>query len=181
MPLPPVLYASFVGPINADTINRIFNGVATATQNGVNLVHLLLQSPGGTIGDGVSIYNLLRAVPFELHVYNTGAIQSIAVLAYLGASHRHTSAHSTFLMHISTLTNTNPNTSAKFRAMTKYLNVEDARVDTLLRTHITMPAKKWRERQIQDLTLTASEAVRYGIAQDIADFVVPSGSQLFNL
>ncbi len=79
------------------------------------------------------------------------------------------------------MTQANPATSTKFRALAKLLDVEDARINTVLQTHINMPRKRWREREVQDLVLTASESVQYGLAQDILDFVVPIGSQLFNL
>jgi ATP-dependent Clp protease, protease subunit len=181
MPLPPVVYATFSGPIDGQAIGRIFGGFGLATQNGVSTIHLLFQSTGGGVGDGVSLYNFFRGLPFELHIYNTGIVQSIAVAAFLGAPHRHSSEHATFLLHNSTFTSPNPTTAANFRKMVQTLDIEDSRIDRLLKAHITMPPKKWRERAVRDLTLTASEAVQYGIAQDIVEFVVPSGSQLFNL
>jgi len=61
------------------------------------------------------------------------------------------------------------------------LDVEDARVNAVLQSHITMPSNRWRQRETQDLILTASEAIQYRIAHDIADFGVPAGNQLFNL
>ncbi len=181
MAIPPVIYATFSGLIDGQSIGRLFAGFGIATQNSVSTVHLLFQSTGGNVGDGVSLYNYFRGLPLELHIYNTGTVQSIAVLAYLGAQHRHVSAHATFLLHKSTFTIPTPTTASKYRSLAKTLDIEDARVEAIIRSHATIPPKKWRERSVQDLTFGADDAVQYGVAHNIAEFVVPSGGQLFNL
>lgn len=181
MPLPPIVYATFSGPVDGQTIGRLFGGLSTATQGGVSQLHLLFESPGGNISDGISLYNFFRGLPLDLHVYNTGAVQSIAVVAFLGAAHRHTSAHATFLFHKSTFTLPNPTTASKYRTNAKALDIEDVRIETILRAHTTLPPKLWRQRATQDLIITASEAIQYGVAHDGAEFVVPAGGQIFNL
>jgi len=181
MPLPPVIYATFSGPIDGQSIGRIFQGLGIATQNGVKTVHLLFQSVGGNVGDGIAVYNYFRGLPFELHIYNAGTVQSIAVLAYLGARHRHVSTHATFLLHKSTFTVPAPTPAAKYRELAKTLDIEDARVDAIIKGQVTIPDKKWRQRSRQDLTLVAAEAVQYGIAHDIAEFGLPPDGQQFNL
>jgi len=79
-PLPSCVYATFAGPIDQQTLPRIFQNFAGATQRGVRELHLLFQSTGGVVGDGISLYNYIRTLPLDLHIYNTGAVHSIAVL-----------------------------------------------------------------------------------------------------
>jgi len=98
-PLPPEVYGIFSGPITADTVARIVNGLTTASASNVRHVHMLFHSTGGNVGDGVTLYNIFRTLPFELTLYNSGIVASIAVIAYLGGRHRVADAHATFMIH----------------------------------------------------------------------------------
>src|SRR5215217_2667776 len=51
-------------------------------------VHMLFQSNGGTVCDGVCLYNFFRSLPISLTLYNTGSVAPVAVVAYLGAHER---------------------------------------------------------------------------------------------
>ena len=92
--IPETVYATFAGMIDNQSLARIFQSFAGASQGGAKEVHLLFQSTGGTIADGLSLYRYFDALPLTLHIFPhyTGSVQSVAVLAYLGATFRHTSA-----------------------------------------------------------------------------------------
>jgi ATP-dependent protease ClpP protease subunit len=81
--LPKHIYGIFAGPIDQQAIQRISNAVTIAVNNGVENMHLLFQSTGGMVGDGVFLYNLFRSVPIDITLYNVGSIASIGVIAYL--------------------------------------------------------------------------------------------------
>ena len=97
--MPQHVYATFSGVIDHQAVQRIFQGFSTAIRGGVEHVHLLFQSTGGAVGDGVALYNFFRALPIELSLYNIGTVASIGAIAYLGAKIRKTSAHATFMVH----------------------------------------------------------------------------------
>src|SRR5262245_51143183 len=86
--LPTEIYATLTGPVDADMVRRVFNGGAVAVNGGIRRVHLLVQSAGGFVGDGVVLYNYLRNLPVEFITYNAGSVLSIAVLVYLAGSLR---------------------------------------------------------------------------------------------
>jgi ATP-dependent Clp protease, protease subunit len=83
--LPSEIYAVFNGPLDQEAVTRIFKGLTVASTNDVKQFHLLFQSQGGGIGESITLFNLFRALPFDLTLYNTGTIASGATLAYLGA------------------------------------------------------------------------------------------------
>src|SRR5690348_14907235 len=97
--IPPVVYAMYIGNIDQEASQRLASAFATASANGVTEVHLLFQSTGGVIGDGICLHNLFQTLPFDLTLYNTGCVASIAVIAYLGAKSRKSSAYATFMIH----------------------------------------------------------------------------------
>jgi ATP-dependent Clp protease protease subunit len=62
------------------------------------------------------------------------------------------------------------------RAIADSLDMADKVNQDILRSHINMPEEKWRIFGEHDLSITAEEAVAFGIADEIAEFAPPSGS-----
>lgn len=87
-PTPDDVYASVAGAVDAQMVQRIFNGFSIALNEGVKTVHLLVHSGGGLIGDGIGIYNYLRKLPLNIVTYNGGTVASIAVILFLAAKTR---------------------------------------------------------------------------------------------
>jgi ClpP protease-like protein len=79
---------TFVGTIDQASFQRVIAGIAAAMANKVQEVHLLFQSTGGTVADGICLYNFLHRLPVEISLYNVGTVASIGALAYLGAKIR---------------------------------------------------------------------------------------------
>ena len=96
---PSVAYAVFSDNVNQATVQRIFNAVAVGMSNNVKDIHFLFQSSGGYVGDGICLYNFLKTPPIDLTIYNAGSVQSISLIAFLGAKKRKTSPRSVFMMH----------------------------------------------------------------------------------
>jgi ATP-dependent Clp protease protease subunit len=178
--LPADIYAIFAGPIDQANSQRIVNNLTGASQRGAKHVHALFQSSGGAVADGVFLYNLFRSLPIEITLYNGGQICSAALIAYLGASYRKTNANATFMVHRSTL-NPQPATSKNLRHVAQSLALDDARTEAILRAHVKFPNELWTEMQYHDLHLSADEAIKYGIAEELGDFGPPLGSLLWNL
>jgi ATP-dependent Clp protease, protease subunit len=172
-------FATFAGLLDEPAVQRFFLRIGEATQKHIQHIHLLLQSEGGGVGQGVSLYNFFRNLPIELTIYNTGTIWSAAVPAFLGARHRKTSAHATFLLHRTTTT-LQYGREPQFRATAENLALDDRRIDAILRSHITLSADKWASLDaVGSLLLTAEDSVACGIAEELGDFRPPAGSQVF--
>ena len=66
------------GDVNSDMVHRVFEAVADMTEDGVETAHILLQSNGGYVSDGICLYNYLSKLPIKIVTYNAGAVASIA-------------------------------------------------------------------------------------------------------
>src|SRR5215472_16997503 len=103
-PTPESVYGIFCGDINANNTSKLVNSLTIASNLKVKHVHLLFQSWGGFVGDGVFMKTLLSRFAFDVTVYNAGQVASAGVLAFLGAEHRKTTKSGIFVIHKSSNT-----------------------------------------------------------------------------
>lgn len=178
--LPAEIYATLTGNIDPAAAQRVMTSIRTASMNNVKKAHILIQSTGGGIGEGIGLYNLFRKAPIDLAFYNGGSIASIAVVAYLGAKNRKTSRNAMFTLH-RTQTTTQAATTKAMKVLTENAILFDRNMEEILREHIDMPAEKWSALDEDDLWLSAENAVKYGIADEIADFAPRVGTKIFTI
>ncbi len=177
---PSEAYAVFSDFVNQASVQRIFNAFAQGTANKIAHVHLLFQSVGGIVGDGICLYNFFKTVPIDLTIYNAGGVQSMALIAYLGAKRRITSPRALFMMH-STSSGAQSATAARLKGVAKSLTLDDARTESILREYITLSNDEWETMDNQDVFFSGEEAVQNGIAHAIGEFSPPPGIQIYNV
>ena len=177
---PNPLFATFCAAINEVTAQLFSNNLSRATQNKFTELHISIQSTGCFIGDCIYLYNLLKASPIPVIAYNIWAVQSVATIAFLGATKRIVSKHAVFMINRSRFT---PQlaTGGLLRELSELAALEDKRTEELLREHITLhDGKKWEDMEGRDFWFTAEESIQYGIANSIGEFSPPIGNQLWS-
>jgi ATP-dependent Clp protease protease subunit len=179
-PIPEVVYAAFCGDIAQITAAKVVAGLTNAMGAKSKHVHLLFQTAGGYVGDGVFLYNFFSTIPIELTLYNVGQISSAGVVAYLGAKHRKTTRNATFMLHRST---SSPQfaTSAKLGHAAKSLVLDDERTESIVKKHVKFPPELWAKVEHHDIYVSGEEAVKFGLADEIAEFSPPVGVQVYNI
>jgi ATP-dependent protease ClpP protease subunit len=180
-PQPTEIYGVFVDDINQPAASRIVQGITGAIAGGAKHLHVMFQSWGGFVGDAVMLYNLLRSLTIvDVSLYNSGQVQSAAVTAYLGATHRIASPRSIFMLH---RTHVSPQgaTAAKLEKMARNLLLDDDRSEAIWREHLKLPEDLWKQLDYHDLYLTGEEAVKYGIATELGEFSPPAGTAIYRV
>jgi ATP-dependent Clp protease protease subunit len=175
----PDMYAVFAGDMNEEALQRFFVGLAPAQTTNVQRFHVLFQSNGGTVGHGIALYNFFQSLRFDVILYNCGIISSMGVIAYLGARKRNVSTHASFMIHHVSMRGVERAPATVLQALADAIVVDDRRTEAILRKHVTMPDDRWDYFNKHDLTLTAEDAVKYGFADKIAEFIPPVGSRLY--
>jgi ATP-dependent Clp protease protease subunit len=176
---PEELWAFYCGDINASNTSKLLNGLSVVSANGTKRIHILFQSWGGFVGDGVFLYNALKKLPIEVILYNAGQVASAATLVFLGAHARKTTANAVFMIHKATNT-TNGAGVDRLKAVTANLTIDDARVEEILRAHLRLPEELWVQFSYHDVYLTGTDAATYGMADEIGEFSPPAGSKVLN-
>lgn len=176
---PEEMWAIYCGDINAANTAKLMNGLVVVALGGTKRIHILFQSWGGFIGDGVFLYNSLRKLSIEIVLYNAGQVASAATLAFLGARSRKTTANAVFMIHKGT-NSTQGASVDRLKAVAANLTIDDARIEEILRAHLRLPEELWIQFNYHDVYLTGADAVAYGMADEIGEFSPPPGARVLN-
>lgn len=169
-------WITFAGTFDNNVADRFFRAFPDLICSGITDLHLLIQSAGGIIGDGVAVYNYLRALPVNLTTYNAGAVESIALLPYLAGHKRRASKASTFLIHKAMMPLAGPTGALELSAKAEAARLYDSQIEGILRSEISLPDDKWAAHNVSDVVFGAEDAVSYGVVHEVADFRPPRGS-----
>jgi ATP-dependent protease ClpP protease subunit len=176
---PEHVYGVYCGDINAANTAKLVNNLTTASNLRVKHVHLLFQSWGGYVGDGIFLYNAFSKFGLEVTVYNAGQVASAGVLAFMGAQHRKTTQNGVFMIHKSTNSGP-PATVQTLNAITRSLILDDERIDGIFRERLKLPDEMWVQLIHHDVHIAGEDAIKFGIADALGEFAPPPGSQVFN-
>ncbi len=169
------------GDVNSDMVHRVFEAVAAMSESGIETAHVLLQSNGGYVSDGLCLYNYLSNAPVKFVMYNAGAVASIAVILFLAGRARYASETARFMVHKSHATAAPGARPDALNIIVEGLRADDARTESILRKHIELAPEQWAIHQYSDLHLTARDARTARMINEVADFAPPRGAQIRNI
>ena len=179
--LPETIYTSLAGPIDQAMLQRVFNSCAIAINGGVKNIHCIFQTNGGLIADGIALYNYFQSLPIDFHMYNIGSVQSIGVIAFLGADHRYASANATFMIHKSRYNPQTPTDADRATGMADALKIEDTRTRGILKSELNISTVELERHLITEVPFDAPAALKYGLISEIRDFDLPPSTMLSNI
>lgn len=171
------VYATLIAPINQESVRNLAAFLSRASMANVSHIHLLLQSFGGMIGDGICAYSLLKGCSMPLTIYNCGAVQSAAVLAYIGAATRKVSPYAAFMAHSCAVGSQGAGPHA-LKSIARSMEIDNERAEGIIHKHASLSDEQWAIYQNRDLWLSAEEAIANGIADEIGEFCPPAGTQV---
>ena len=169
------------GDVNSDMVHRVFEAVSMMTEDGLETAHVLVQSNGGYVSDGLCLYNFMANSPIKFIMYNGGAVASIAVILYLAGSERYCSETARFMVHKSHATASPGSRPDALNIIVEGLRADDARTESILRKHIELTPDQWAIHQYSDLHLNSRDAKTARMIDDVADFAPPKGAVLRNI
>lgn len=176
------VYATIVGGIDMSMTQRIFGNFTTAINQGIKRIHLLMHSPGGSIDDAIASYNYLKNLPVEIITYNGGMVGSAALYIFLAGKTRKASKTGQFLIHKSQIPTNGSTSTRQVELCLENLRLQDARIETIIKDHVSIPKNIWtRHANGEDVFISATDALSFGIIDDIHDFQPPLGSKIYNI
>jgi len=64
-PTPSTVYVSFSAEINANTTESLIAAISNMVNKGVKQVYLMISTPGGSVMNGMNLYNVLKALQLK--------------------------------------------------------------------------------------------------------------------
>lgn len=183
MQVPDTYYVSFSAEINPNTTESLISVIANLVNQRVKTIHLLMSTPGGSVMNGMNVYNILRGLPVELITHNVGNVDSIGNAIFLAGSKRYATPQSTFMFH-----GVGFDIPNRIRLEEKNLSEhlqsilsDQKRIGSIIteRTKISEDDAKalFREAQTKDATY----AISMGIIHEIRDVQIPVGGPVISL
>lgn len=173
----------FSAEIIPPTCEALVAAAAQCANNGVQTVHLVLSTPGGSVMHGIHLYNVLRGMPFSLTTHNASAVNSIGNAVFLAGDKRYAAPHSTFMFH-----GVGFDVQERSRFEEKVLRErldgilsDQKRIGAILEERTNLTAEQveglFREAQTKD----AAYAVSSGIIDEVRDVELPPGETVVSL
>lgn len=185
-PQPDIQFATFSDEINQTTAGKFIhwlNLISLDSRPRHDAVHLLFNSTGGMIVDAINMHNYVMGYPADIPItmFNSGGVQSAAVLVFLSATHRVVCRYAKFLLHPAVWNAPSGLNTEQLRIVSRSLAKNDKDIDDILKTRITMPATKWKQARRHQLEISAQEAIDFGLADEIGQWTVPQGKSVISL
>ena len=175
-------YLLFQAPIAAKSRDLFVAGVNKILDRGAAEIHMLIVSPGGSVGaaqDMIAFMDKTRAergAKFTTH--NAGLVASAACYVFLAGQRRLSVPGGKFLFHEATLVTNIPLTGPR-------LEEASAEVRRIERTFLAMLTARTKLTEGEassfvrrTVILDANEAQRDGIVETVSPFTLPSGASM---
>lgn len=128
----------------------------------VETIEVRINSPGGSVFEGIAIHNMLVSHPAKIETHNDGLAASIASVIFLAGEDRHIAENAMVMIHNPTMGLRG--TADDFR---HYAGVLDKVKDSILATYVSttsMSKEDLAEAMNSDTYYTAAEALANGFA-----------------
>lgn len=176
-------YIKFYAPVNANTAIQLQRIVEQQLAGGMKKLHLLLSTPGGSVHDGISVYNFLKGLPIETNTYNFGSVDSIGVVIFCAGTNRFSVPHARFLLHPVSLqvpagaVLDEPSIGEKL----KMLKADEKNIASVIAYTVGKKAEEIFKLIHNRTTLDPEEAKAEGVVTEIKSGLVPAGANLLSI
>lgn len=172
-----ILFSADISPESANKFASILADYAIA---GVTKLTLAMNSPGGNVGAGVFLHNVMTTMPYDIATHNIGNVDSIATVIFLAGSMRKANSNSTFMFHGVGFDQIQPlRLEEKFlKERLDTIQAEHRRLAQLVSDRTTLSPVSVRRLYSQQSTRSAAWAKSKGLISEIGSFECPANVPL---
>lgn len=177
------LYIRFMSPVTPFSTERLLTIIDTYLRQGIERIHLLINSPGGSVTHGLAIYNFLKGIPIEIITHNFGTVDSIGVILYCAGVKRFAVPQARFLLH-PVLVNFLPNAQMDEHALKEVQNgllTDQENIAKVIAATVAKPSEEIMKSIHSRTTLNSTTAEKFGLVQKIQDVLIPTSDVLFEV
>jgi ATP-dependent Clp protease, protease subunit len=182
-PLTGPVYIIFSAEIIPHTTEALIAAMAQCHNQGVTEVYLVISTPGGSVMNGMTLYNVLRGMPFKLTTHNAGNVDSIGNAIFLAGEERYAAPHSTFMFH-----GVGFDVRSEIRLEEKLLRerldsiqADQKRIGAIIQERTQLTPEQVETLFLEAQTKDATYATSTGIVHEIRDVEIPVGAPVISL
>ena len=173
---------SFSSLISPSTTPVFIGALVNAANNGHDEIHVLLSTPGGTVADGITIYNAVRAIPVPIIMYNLGNVNSIGNVVFQAGQRRIAATSSSFMFHGVGFDIKNTRMEQKqLQEKIGALKNDQSLIAEIMVRHTNLDTAAIDELFLNMAHLSAQEALKRGITDEVTDIHLPQGMPIQQL
>jgi ATP-dependent Clp protease, protease subunit len=178
-----LVYVTFSAEVNPSTTESLIATMANCANFGVKKVCLLLSTPGGSVTHGLNLYNVLRAMPFELSTYNVGNVDSIGNVIFAAGARRYAAPHATFMFHgVGFDAPGGQRLEEKnLRELLDSVQANHRRIGDIMALRSDLKAAEISTLFLEAQTRDAQWALGKGIIHEISEVQIPPGTPVLSL
>jgi len=172
----------FSAPVDNGTAQVLVAAVTNAINDGHDDIHLMISTPGGSVADGIMVYNVLSALPTHLTTYNVGTVDSIGNVIFMAGKARIALPTSRFMFHGVGF----DIQAARFEL--KDINERKAGIENdqsmiadILVKHTALKKPEIEQLFLQAAFLRSDEAHKSGVVHEVRDVHMPQGIPIAQL
>jgi ATP-dependent Clp protease protease subunit len=167
-------------PINAQISSQLLVYLVDLQRSGAKKLTIAMSSPGGNVNAGITMYNQIRSMPYDIEMHNIGNIGSMANAVFLASRKRVASPSATFMFH-GIAFDGSQNERLDERAVLEKLDVIQAdheRTAQIISENSKLKSDEAMGLFKQQKTVDANWALMSGVVGEVREFTVPSGTDL---
>ncbi len=172
-------YISLVGGINEVSQDHLLETCYQCHREDVQDVYLFMSTPGGMVHCGVTIYNVLKSMSFNLITHNVGMVASIGNVVFLAGEMRYSVPTGCFLFHevaVTLLDSGGVNISRKqIDEWTDSIKNSEHQIGAVLRERTSMLEDDIEAYFGRQSTVDAQFALTHNILHDIQPLNIAGG------
>jgi ATP-dependent protease ClpP protease subunit len=176
-------YLMFSAAIDQNSSNNFLAYLVGLQIEGATKLTVGMSTHGGNVVCGITMYNHMLAMPFEIETHNVGNVDSIANAVFLGGKTRYASSTATFMFH-GVGFDGNANERLEEKNLLEKLDIvyaENKRISKVMSDRSTLGMDEGLELFKEQKTRDADWAKEKGIIKDIKPFIIPAGANLRHL
>ena len=134
-------------------------------------ITIMIDSPGGSVKDGMVLYDLLQTCKTPIRMVAAGRAYSMAAVLLVAGNHgRYMFPNSEVMIHQPLLSSPVTGNSSSIKSVSDKLNKETKKMNRLLAKHTGKTEKQIEKATSYDHFFDAEEAIAFGLCDGIIGF-----------
>ncbi len=171
-------YILLCGEIEAEAVQQ-FGALLSQLPVDTDTLYLIMATNGGSVTQGIALYNLLRASQYKLIAHNIANVDSIGNIVFVAAEKRRATSHAVFLIHgVRSHMDEQDMNESGLKEKLSSIEMDNKRIRKIFceRTKLSMDEM---ERLILDgVAEDSAYALSKGIVDEVVELVIPRGTVL---